>query len=91
MGDGFKDFCYTGWRWRDAVSWRKLIYDKETELFGIDSTVGQLIAHFCLKICKLGLDGLSVLTSKTSCFTQFLTSCIKKKENAAQYMQFCNW
>ena len=80
MGDGFKDFCQTGWGLRDAIAGRKLIRDKETELFSIDSTAGQLAAHFGLESCKLGCDDLSILSRKNDSFTQLVSSSSCRQE-----------
>ena len=80
VGDGFKDFCQTGRGSRDAVSRRKLIGDKQPKIFGVDSILEQLVAHFSLKLCKFGGDGLSILVCKNDSFTQFKSSSSCRQE-----------
>ena len=74
VGDGFKDFCQTGRGSRDAVSRRKLIGDEQPKIFGVDSILEELVAHFSLESCELGSDGLSILMCKNNSFTQFKSS-----------------
>ena len=78
VGDGFKDFCQTGRGSRDAVSRRKLIGDKQPKIFGVDSILEQLVAHFSLESCKFGGDGLTILVCKN--FTQFVSSSSCRQE-----------
>ena len=80
MSDGFKDFCQTGWGSRDEITGRKLIGDKQPKIFGIDSLFEQLVAHFGLESCKLGCDGLTILTRKNDSFTQLLSSSSCRQE-----------
>ena len=80
VGDGFKDFCQTGWGSRDAFSGRKLIGDKQPKIFGADSILEQLVAHFSLECCKLGGDGLTILVCKNDSFTQFMSSSSCRQE-----------
>ena len=80
VGDGFKHLCQTGRGSRDAVSGRKLIGDKQPKIFGVDSILEQLVAHFSLESCKLGSDGLSILVCKNDSFTLFKSSSSCRQE-----------
>ena len=80
VGDGFKDFRQTGRGSRDTITGRKLIRDKQPKIFGVDSILEELVTHFGLEICKLGCDGLSVLTCKNDSFTQLMSSSSCRQE-----------
>ena len=51
-----------------------MIGDKQPKIFGVDSILEQLVAHFSLKLCKFGGDGLSILVCKNDSFTLFKSS-----------------